>query len=270
MKKENYREIPINNWITFKNYISDLNGRWAYRGQKCASWGLETSLERHFRKINSSFWEMQLIERFQQRASHYIDNSNKPEDIVEWLALMQHHGAPTRLLDWTFSPYVAAYFALENCDEECAVWAVDYNWMQWETVAKIVKSGVTNHEVAGGHITDIWFSKLNFYDLIYNNNEKLVIPLVPRRLNERQIIQQGLFLFGSNREQTFEGNVEAYEDDNMSQRMYKFVLSKKLRKEALRELGLMNISRATLFPGLDGFAQSLALEVNLLADDIHE
>ena len=50
---------------------------------------------------------------------------------VEWLALMQHYGAPTRLLDWTNSAYVALHFALNNrkSTEDCAVWAIDTEWV---------------------------------------------------------------------------------------------------------------------------------------------
>lgn len=269
MNKESYKEIPINNWSTFKNYISDLEGRWAFRGQRSAHWGLESSLERAFRKINPSFVENQITEKFQQRASQYLNSATEPSGIVEWLALMQHHGAPTRLLDWTFSPYVAAYFALENCDDECAIWAIDYNWIQFETFSKIAKSGLTDYKKGGGHISDTWFSKLDFYDLLFNDKQKIVIPLVPSKLNERQIIQQGLFLFGSARDHTFEENLDAYKENEIRNHLYKFVLSKEIRSKALYELGLMNVSRATLFPGLDGFAQSLALEINLLADDIH-
>jgi hypothetical protein len=269
MKSECFKEIPINNWNTFKNYISDLDGRWAYRGQRCVEWGLESSLERSFRKMDPSVFEMQIIEKFQQRAYHYLSEAMKPDDIVEWLSLMQHHGAPTRLLDFTFSPYIAAYFALERCDNECAIWAIDYNWIRFETVSKLTKSGITDYQIGGGHVTDTWFSKLNFYDLIFNHKEKLIIPVVPRKLNERQTIQQGLFLFGSNRQHTFEENIEAYEKLDIRKHLYKFVLSKSYRNEALCDLNLMNVSRASLFPGLDGFAQSIALETDLLVEQIH-
>ena len=52
--------------------------------------------------------------------------------MIHWglsVSTMQHHGAPTRLLDFTYSVYVAAYFALENADSDgCAVWAVNGPW----------------------------------------------------------------------------------------------------------------------------------------------
>ena len=48
--------------------------------------------------------------------------------ILEWLSIMQHHGAPTRLLDFTYSGYVAAYFAVEQAKHDCVVWAIDGPW----------------------------------------------------------------------------------------------------------------------------------------------
>lgn len=41
---------------------------------------------------------------------------------------MHHHGAPTRLLDFTYSIYVATYFAAENAERDAAVWAIDGRW----------------------------------------------------------------------------------------------------------------------------------------------
>jgi hypothetical protein len=49
----------------------------------------------------------------------------EPDDDFQWLALMQHHGAPTRLIDFTWSPYVAAFFALERTLTDGVVWAMN-------------------------------------------------------------------------------------------------------------------------------------------------
>jgi hypothetical protein len=54
--------------------------------------------------------ESGLLRRFKRQAHHYISNPPEENDPLEWLALMQHYGAPTRLLDWTYSFFVALYF----------------------------------------------------------------------------------------------------------------------------------------------------------------
>lgn len=58
--------------------------------------------------------EHKIVRDFQRRAHHHADHLPKPGDQMEWLALMQHHGAPTRLLDWTYSFFVALFFAIER------------------------------------------------------------------------------------------------------------------------------------------------------------
>jgi len=52
---------------------------------------------------------------------------------------MQHHGAPTRLLDFTYSFYIAAYFALEESEKDCAIWALNMKWSVEESKAKFKK-----------------------------------------------------------------------------------------------------------------------------------
>ena len=74
---------------------------------------LRTFIER---KIKPELWEEQeerTLRIFKRKAHHFLDRTPAEEEEFEWLALMQHHGAPTRLLDFTWSPYVAAFFALE-------------------------------------------------------------------------------------------------------------------------------------------------------------
>ena len=67
--------------------------------------------------------EARFCRQFRRAFHHYADNIPRPDDAMEWLSLMQHHGAPTRLLDFTWSPYVAAFFALYRATADAAVWA---------------------------------------------------------------------------------------------------------------------------------------------------
>ena len=92
-------------------------GEWIYRGQAC-SWELKPTLERTLTKwlgssTSAAKYEDKLIREF-QRGYNGGDRKLVLKNTCNCLALMQHHGAPTRLLDWTYSPYVAARFALEH------------------------------------------------------------------------------------------------------------------------------------------------------------
>ena len=80
-------------------------------GQRDADWPLQTRLERvcsSFERAKLKEAERHLLHQFQRRLHHYRVDVPALDDSLKWFALMQHHGAPTRLLDWTRSPYVAA------------------------------------------------------------------------------------------------------------------------------------------------------------------
>jgi hypothetical protein len=78
-----------------------------FRGQADASWPLKPSL---LRKRGGLKAEQALVKRFKQNA--YLLLPPRPVQEHEWLFIMQHHGVPTRLLDWTESPLVAVYFSV--------------------------------------------------------------------------------------------------------------------------------------------------------------
>src|SRR5262249_39579679 len=92
-----------------------------FRGQRSADWPLLPSL---LRPPNRSNTETILIKRFKQHAAPFLSSDRLEE--WEWLFLMQHYGVPTRLLDWTESPLVALYFAVEESNDptSSAVWCV--------------------------------------------------------------------------------------------------------------------------------------------------
>ncbi len=174
---------------------------------------------------------------------------------------MQHHGAPTRLLDFTYSVYVAAYFALEEADGDCVVWALDGPWALQRAAALLKQAGKKD--------TDSMFKP--FMD----DDEKLaeslfmtkpyvsaVWPINPFRLNERLRVQQGAFLLQGDISKPFLANLRALHS-GQTDKVVRIVIPESLRIQALRHLWSMDISRAALFPGLDGFARSLGVNHSL-------
>ena len=127
----------IENWDEFESVISKTLYRdWLYRGHSEVDWKLESSLFRLFddtqailprnRKFAKDSHEDELIRVFKSHAHLYIDHLPPKRSKLEWLALMQHYGAPTRLLDMTFSPYVAAFFALEIGQDDCCIYGLKH------------------------------------------------------------------------------------------------------------------------------------------------
>ncbi len=91
-----------------------------FRGQASKDWGLTPN----YLRLENAQSESTLLKRFKQSAAMLIDRT--PKESFDWLFLMQHYGVPTRLLDWTESPLIALYFAVENIieygGEDGALW----------------------------------------------------------------------------------------------------------------------------------------------------
>jgi hypothetical protein len=202
--------------------------------------------------------EAELLRDFKRVYHHYSEHVPAPDAIIEWISLMQHHGAPTRLLDCTYSIYVAAYFALEATDSDCCIWAVDAPWALKRSVSRFVAMGKStarglqaptseNHERVSQRL------------LFKKPFAKAAVPLTPFRLNERLRTQRATFLVPGNVTIGFMENLYALSGHDDARHVVKIVLPRRLRKAALEQLYSMNISRRSLFPGLDGYAQSLGV-----------
>ena len=109
--------------------FSSTKSRWWFRGQRDSNWDLLPSVQRDY----SAQQERYMANLFYTAAHSRYPNCPPAEDYGAWLALMQHHGLPTRLLDWSHSLLVAAYFATKypfdmeevRSPTDAAVWALE-------------------------------------------------------------------------------------------------------------------------------------------------
>jgi hypothetical protein len=253
-----YSSKVLVTWSEAKRQLSELGNAWMFRGQRDSRWSLASSLERAAGLAPMDVAEKIVWRIFRRSAHHYLDAQEIPQDDFEWLALMQHHGAPTRLLDFTRSSYVAAFFALESAVREkessCAVWAINIPWCKVQAVRQIRQIGP---DYASLKVFDDIASERMFGEVVLENRRRFVVPVEPTRMNRRLSIQQGLFLAPGDTSVTLERNLEAYKAAESKRKILKFVIPNALRREALEDLYRMNITRTTLFPGLDGFASAL-------------
>ena len=97
----------------------------------------------------------------------------------------------------------------------------------------------------------------NLRNLVLGLKIPLVVPLKPELQNQRMITQQGQFLSPGTIHESFEQNLSAVIGADVDEQLIKFVIPNSWRQGILLDLRSMNISAASLFPGLDGFARSL-------------
>lgn len=111
------KEQTLNSWIELAQLIKECSdGNWIFRGECCSSYDLLPKAGRvgtyrgaARKKPYASQDEIEALELFKRQARPYLNHS--PVSDIEWLAIAQHHGMSTRLLDWTESLLVAAFFA---------------------------------------------------------------------------------------------------------------------------------------------------------------
>jgi len=254
--------------------------RWIFRGHAQAWWPLQSMLERAINNLGLNGerdkWEAFLVREFRRHYHRHCADSPR-KDALEWLSIMQHHGAPTRLMDWTYSFWIAVYFALEHAEQhlaggrkssapreggpsECeegqnvvAVWAMDRDGVRNafqdtlpENLQKTVRSGTTN--------------PASVRELFACRDRPGVFFANPFRLNERSAVQQGVFLAPLDLKRSSEENLTAILSEPRQKDLLlriEIPVTRGLLETAWSELYRMHITRASLFPGLDGFSTGL-------------
>ncbi|WP_236519132.1 FRG domain-containing protein [Sandaracinus amylolyticus] len=247
---------------------------WMFRGQREVDWPVRSSLERCARRMQ---WErprrsleIGIYRRFQRHAHLFVSPLPTDEDVIEWLALIRHFGAPTRLVDWTYSFHIALFFAARAADphddgedrslgERCAaVWAIDAEWLDARALDHLRQHGA--EDVAAAYRDDLYVRRYETFGTVYNRSP--AVPFVLRqncwRLNERLVAQQGVFLCPGDVERDFEENLAALvRPEDVGTHIRKLVFPKRLALAILRRAYRSGISLATMYPGLEGFVRSL-------------
>ncbi len=220
-----------------------------FRGQARSDWKLTTSLERACPDTGMRpDYERYLQQRFRESFSRLGGNGDfqdcrQPECPQEELwAHMQHHGAPTRLLDWSDSPFVALFFAIEHPSTDAAVFVLDRVELE---IAMSARLNLTTVELSAFGPLIGWSSGHGFHDRC---NEPSPLPCVavidPSRSSHRLWSQQGRLLMPVCLTCPFEENLRETFVPGTQPLARKLIIKQELRDEALRMLWKMNVSRS--------------------------
>jgi hypothetical protein len=249
----------LSSWNQFMELTSGLDG-WAFRGQQSAAWHLESSLSRYMRAYvhDKSEWrarEERAIRVFRRKAHNFLDHPALLVNDLRCLALMQHHGAPTRLLDFTKSPFVAAFFALERAVDDSAIFALNTPALWNNRALPRANPGLTRDVIdprVEGRFDQYFFCNCN--EVIWFGE--------PTEMDDRLIAQSGTFVVPGVIDKPLQEILDGY--DASEELLHKIVLPATVRVDAMKWLYRMNITNASLFPGLDGLARSIALELEIV------
>lgn len=287
-----FYKIFADDWDEIKS-ISSISSHFVFRGHAQKDWKLKPTLERAADKYlveysNLFSHEYMIYREFKSVANHYLIKIPEEKNYLEWMTILQHYGAPTRLLDFSDSLYIASFFAFEFALEDCAIWALndyklndpliskwpkDRNWKMEHLLLQDFKIEVANKLFDYENKENINQARSKYLD-----NKNTIFSVKPDNRNERLAIQKGVFLMSSNLEESFENilmnkfNIESLSEDKAEEisisdlsdpslirsiGVFKIIINKKVCIQGLKDLRNMNIDAATLFPGLDGQARSL-------------
>jgi len=218
----------------------------AYRGMGRSDHDLCTSLARL--RGTSRELEYSMLRAFRK----YASNESVPGDSVwNWLALAQHHGLPTRLLDWTYSPYVAMHFATAHedlFDVDGVIWCFDYvrsNDLLPDQLKVILSE--EDSDVFTAEMLSRAASTLEEFDSL--SDREFVGFFEPPSFDARIVNQYALFSLLSSPD--FDLDQWLAEHPTV---IRKIVIPTQLKPEVRDKLDQANITERVLYPGLDGLS----------------
>lgn len=260
-----------------------------YRGHADSSWQLHSSLYRMTEEYHGTngtmlymgMYENEMIKEFKYKYQTY-DSKFTPKDteIIEWLAIMQHYGAPTRMIDFSYSPFVALYMALtEKTNKDSTLWCLNRYASQFPIGEDVYYgSGKVKFSDDSDKVKFIYDSA---NEIILKKTKPLpcVYLVKPKYTTERLIKQHGLFAIPGVEYLDLIDNLkpilanispslvdiddlikESVENEGFNSHNYLLIeitIPVKLKLDIIYFLNKMDINAETLFPGLEGLGKSM-------------
>jgi hypothetical protein len=251
-------EVRVETWTELQERLYE--GSWhkelrrfrpgvAFRGMGCAENPLATAISRL--APDPERIEGHLLRNFRK----YAEQASVSQDAIwNWLALAQHHGLPTRLLDWTYSPYVALHFATEGVEEfdrDGVVWCVDFvqtNRRLPDRLKAIL--GEEGSDVFTAEMLGRAATTLKAFDAL--SSEEFVVFFEPPSFDQRIVNQFALFSLVSDPRMGLQSWLARNPGTHRRLR-----IPAALKWEVRDKLDQANVTERVLFPGLDGLSRWL-------------
>jgi hypothetical protein len=260
--KDIYKLTELGNALTNLSSLNALRQPFFFRGQANSDWRLEPKIYRLVKGIPKE-WALRLeydsIRYFKQQAHLFLSPQLIPKDhdIGAWLALMQQYSAPTRMLDWTTSFYVALYFVVndEPLNQTGALWFFE--------VHKLLKWMERYKDIPDTQRKNILSDEEKFVDFGLKKSQPKIDTYESDIKSERMIPQQSVFtycetLFCDHADLIGHALWDLFRQGEQILPLTKIVVSAEAKKKLREHLNKLNLTAGTLFPGIDGVGRAIS------------
>lgn len=246
---------------TFDDLIDSLgylydkyNEKLWFRGQKDSSWKLVPSIQRYNLSDED---ERHLSHDFRILASQIMENAPSRKDFAAWMANMQHYGMPTRMLDWTKSPLIAAYFALEDKsnDTDSCIWVLRPSFLN-----RIEVDDPSLFEIDSGTaermLEPAFYPDYNSDDQLREKVKDKILACYSIQNNLRMYSQQSCF--------TIHNTKRLLTHISEPDLLFKFIIPREAQPYFRYVLKAFSITRGAIFPDLDNISADLRSQYSIV------
>lgn len=217
-----------------------------YRGQSDFTWSL---LPKLYRNSKHAEIEREIVRDFKLKSRKHIKRI--PENEVQWLILMQHYGAPTRLLDWSESYMHALFFCVHETNKECdgALWIMHPWWLnqnsiQQQSVPTDSSSHLDEHTIKGN----------DYESVVRSTKGRTPIAFRPTHNNDRIIAQKGTFTIHGCKKKSID---DLFKKNKNKRHLLKIKINGQSKKRIYSELCQAGITLDAVYPDLVGLCLAI-------------